>query len=542
MTGQEVSGFDGYVDEGSGWLAEAGQEAPSKSRGAWGRIYALDALRGLAILGMVLSGMVPYFRHTLPAWMYHAQSPPPDHRYQSALTGISWVDVVFPMFLFSLGAAVPLALWPKIQDGASRWRLAWGAVWRGFLLLFFALFEQHLTSGMLTGVYGTAGNLISMAAFVVLFWILVRFPASWPQWMKVPARLLGWAAAIGLLAVVRYPDESGFSIRRYDPILAILANVVVTTSLIWLVFPLRARPRIFVMGLIVAFYLAFALSPWEMGRVEILWLKSLLGERIYDATFWTFNPTYQYYLVITLMGTVAGDILLTWLRRVDAPLSFSIRHSRWRELSTLQCLALGVVTAALCAGVVVGLYLNDWIASCVFAAAVGSIGALLLYGAPARRRVRGNRLLRGQSHVPVLMFQQLFVWGAVCLATGLALWPFQGGIRKDPATLSYLFTTAGLSFMLLIFLAIITEAMHRPGSLFLLIANGQNPMIAYVAGGMVIVPLLNLIQVGGGMSLLTWLNVATPEPWPAFGRALGLTLLVAVFVFIFTRLRIFWRT
>src|SRR5690606_35766035 len=122
-----------------GRLAEAGQEAPSKSRGAWGRIYALDALRGLAILGMVLSGLVPYFRHTLPAWMYHAQSPPPVHRYQSALTGISWVDVVFPMFLFSLGAAVPLALWPKIQDGASRWRLAWGAVWRGFLLLFFAL-------------------------------------------------------------------------------------------------------------------------------------------------------------------------------------------------------------------------------------------------------------------------------------------------------------------------------------------------------------------------------------------------------------------
>lgn len=491
---------------------------------------------------MVLSGMVPYFRNTLPAWMYHAQSPPPDHQYDVNLTGITWVDVVFPMFLFSLGAAVPLALWPRIQDGVSRWRLAWGALWRGLLLLFFALFEQHLTAGVLTEVYGKAGNLISMAAFVVLFWILVRFPESWPQWIKTPVRLLGWAAAIGLLVVVRYPDESGFSIRRYDPILAILANVVVTTSVIWLLFPLRTRPRVFILGLMVIFYLAHILAPWEVGKVDIVWLKTLLGERIYDATFWSFNPIYQHYLVITLMGTVAGDILLTWLRPVNAPLSFSIRHSRWRELSTLQCLLLGVVTVALCAGVVVGLYLNDWVSTCGFAAAVVGIGSLLLYGAPARRRVRGNRLLRGQSHVPVLMFQQLFLWGAVCLAIGLALWPFQGGIRKDPATLSYLFTTAGLSFMLLIFLAIVTEAMHRPASLFLLIANGQNPMIAYVAGGMVVVPLLNLIPVGGGMSLLTWLNVVTPEPWPAFGRALGLTLLVAVFVFMFTRLRIFWRT
>ncbi len=35
------------------------------------RLGALDALRGLAILLMVLSGMGPY--GILPAWMYHAQ-------------------------------------------------------------------------------------------------------------------------------------------------------------------------------------------------------------------------------------------------------------------------------------------------------------------------------------------------------------------------------------------------------------------------------------------------------------------------------------
>ena len=38
--------------------------------GARGRAYALDALRGLAILGMILSGQLPFGEKSLPAWMY----------------------------------------------------------------------------------------------------------------------------------------------------------------------------------------------------------------------------------------------------------------------------------------------------------------------------------------------------------------------------------------------------------------------------------------------------------------------------------------
>ncbi|HLO52557.1 MAG TPA: DUF5009 domain-containing protein, partial [Kamptonema sp.] len=38
------------------------------------RADALDALRGIAVLAMVLSGTIA--RKTLPAWMYHAQEPP----------------------------------------------------------------------------------------------------------------------------------------------------------------------------------------------------------------------------------------------------------------------------------------------------------------------------------------------------------------------------------------------------------------------------------------------------------------------------------
>lgn len=65
------------------------------------RAYALDALRGYAIITMVLSATVAW--NSLPGWMYHAQTPPPSRAFDASLSGITWVDLVFPFFLFAMG-------------------------------------------------------------------------------------------------------------------------------------------------------------------------------------------------------------------------------------------------------------------------------------------------------------------------------------------------------------------------------------------------------------------------------------------------------
>src|ERR1700743_2880898 len=98
------------------------------------RFFALDALRGLAILAMLLSGQLPFGANDLPSWMYHAQEPPPAHEWIGTLSGIAWVDLVFPFFLFSMGAAFPFALSRRMSDGRSVWRAALFILERGFLL------------------------------------------------------------------------------------------------------------------------------------------------------------------------------------------------------------------------------------------------------------------------------------------------------------------------------------------------------------------------------------------------------------------------
>ena len=62
------------------------------------RAYAVDILRGLAIVGMVLSGYIAW-NPDLPAWLFHAQLPPPSFVFDASVAGITWVDLVSPFFL-----------------------------------------------------------------------------------------------------------------------------------------------------------------------------------------------------------------------------------------------------------------------------------------------------------------------------------------------------------------------------------------------------------------------------------------------------------
>ena len=82
------------------------------------RASSLDALRGYAILTMVLSGSVAW--GVLPGWMYNAQvGPRSNFVFDGSIYGITWVDLVFPFFLFAMGAAFPFSIGNKYRKGSS---------------------------------------------------------------------------------------------------------------------------------------------------------------------------------------------------------------------------------------------------------------------------------------------------------------------------------------------------------------------------------------------------------------------------------------
>src|SRR5688572_21053119 len=96
------------------------------------RALAIDVFRGLTILVMIFVNDVASVRE-LPQWMMHM---PPGR------SGMTFVDVVFPAFLFIVGMAIPLAIDRRLDEGQPPIRLlghvarrALALVWIGLVIM-----------------------------------------------------------------------------------------------------------------------------------------------------------------------------------------------------------------------------------------------------------------------------------------------------------------------------------------------------------------------------------------------------------------------
>ena len=136
----------------------------------------------------------------------------------------------------------------------------------------------------------------------------------------------------------------------------------------------------------------------------------------------------------------------------------------------------------------------------------------------------------------IKLWRELFTAGAFLVILGLCFEPFQGGIKKDPATFGYLFLTSGLAFMALLFLSIVCDYFRCVKSTRFLVMSGQNPMIAYVVGDLLIMPLANILGIA---SLLSYFQ---QNAWLGFLQGAILTSLAVLVTMFFTKIKWFWRT
>ena len=474
------------------------------------RAYALDALRGLAILGMVLSGQLPFGANSLPAWMYHAQVPPPEHKWIGTLPGITWVDLVFPFFLFALGAAIPLALGRRLEQGGPKWKAGLFIIERGLLLGFFALYVQAIRPFVISEHPSATTWLVGLLGFALLSPVLTRLPGSWPAGWRWGIRIGGWAGAAALLALLRYPDGSGFSLERSDIIIIVLANMAVFGSFVWWLTRGKLLLRLGVLGVLIAIRLSNMPHPIG-GWVSDIWAWSPVP--------WIYRLYYLQYLFIVVPGTIAGDLLLQWLAGGAGNVaSNSCDKPAW---SPLRYTAIAGLMLGMTVVLVAGLKARWLVPTSLAAFALCGFGWWLL-SKPVTATER--------------LFRALFNWAIYWLVLGLFFEPYEGGIKKDRATMSYYFVTGGCAICVLIALSILVDVFRRRRGVQLLVENGQNPMIAYAGINNLVLPVLALI---GANKVLAVLDAT---PWLGFVRAAIITLLLALSVSAFTKLKVFWRT
>lgn len=603
------------------------------------RAHALDALRGYAIITMVLSAMEAF--SVLPRWMYHAQVPPPDHVFDPTIYGITWVDIIFPFFLFSMGAAIPLSLGRQHAKGESIMKLTWKTVQRWGKLTFFAIFIIHAFPFMLG--YEQEWMRYAMPIFFFILLCLMFMPNPFGL-SPYKARAITWSAylvAVGFMLLQPYAGGAPFRLTDSDCIMLILANVSLTGSIIYLLtigHPLR---RLALLPFLVALFMAaHTANSWPALLIHTSWLP------------WLYLPAYQEYLLIIIPGTVAGEWIAQWLEKMKAndmskglvdnyqkkneavlengnplkggrgavlengnkvkndekavlekgnPLKgrreavlengngvkndekvvlenenkVRTRSEEMKEKENALALPVALLSLALIVVNVVLLFGRHLVANLVATMVLTALTAWLLRsrcevdttGVEAAKQRAALKDASSQNAAkqevssreassqeaakqevynqkcssipasPTLHFwQRLSSAGAYLLLLGLCLESYEGGIRKDDVTLSYLFVTCGLAFYALLLLTVVCDHWHVRWLCAPLEMVGKNPMVAYVSASMVIIPVLILTQ------LYPYIDALSSQPLTGFLKGVLLTALCMALTAWFTHKRWFWKT
>lgn len=618
------------------------------------RAHALDALRGYAIITMVLSAMEAF--SVLPRWMYHAQVPPPDHVFDPTIYGITWVDIIFPFFLFSMGAAIPLSLGRQHAKGESMMKLTWKTVQRWVKLTFFAIFIIHAFPFMLG--YEQEWMRYAMPIFFFILLCLMFMPNPFGL-SPYKARAITWSAylvAVGFMLLQPYAGGAPFRLTDSDCIMLILANVSLTGSIIYLLtigHPLR---RLALLPFLVALFMAaHTANSWPALLIHTSWLP------------WLYLPVYQEYLLIIIPGTVAGEWIAQWLEKMKAndtskglvdnyqkkneavlengnPLKSSrgavlengnkvkndekvvlenvnplkggrgavlengngvkndekvvlenenkvrTRSEEMKDKENALALPVALLSLALIIVNVVLLFGRHLVANLVATMVLTALTAWLLRsrreagttGVEAAKQRAASKDASSQNAAkqevsnreassqeaaerevssreassqeaakqevynqkcssipasPTLHFwQRLSSAGAYLLLLGLCLESYEGGIRKDDVTLSYLFVTCGLAFYALLLLTVVCDHWHVRWLCAPLEMVGKNPMVAYVSASMVIIPVLILTHI------YPYIDALSSQPLTGFLKGVLLTALCMALTAWFTHKRWFWKT
>jgi hypothetical protein len=282
----------------------------------------------------------------LPWWMDHSFNDRAAH-----LLHVAWLDLISPMFMFIMGAAIPLAVASRLSRGMSAWKLAghilvraglliwigtvihpywfrhadtFGSVNRealgGFWYLFFWLFPVGQKS-LLVGAWYFWGFVFPVALLAT--WPLTRSAIRWRQ-------ILGWAIRVVAVAYLLWAsflmktgpmavDGAVCGVFRggYNPkpgvfasyimergvfpasILGYLGFAYLEVGLLWLV--IRNR-RILKWGV-----LAVLLALMVHLQYENAFLAGWLGSVV---SYLDIGARFGYYGSMVLAGALAGELFL----------------------------------------------------------------------------------------------------------------------------------------------------------------------------------------------------------------------------------------
>jgi len=230
------------------------------------RIRSIDVFRGFTILVMIFVNDVSGVSG-IPGWMKHK---PAD------ADAMTFVDVVFPAFLFIVGMSIPFAINKRLAKGDDFWKLQSHIIWRVVGLLILGVFMVNGEGG-----YNESAMGMSIAAWSLLFYlcaILVWNVYTFKN--KKWKYLLQGVGAIGLLLLAwtyRGGDDGSEGIKpRWWGILGLIGWSYLYGCIIYQLFRGKVWPLLFAIAICITWY-CIGRSGIAKGSAVLEWMSSTSG-------------------------------------------------------------------------------------------------------------------------------------------------------------------------------------------------------------------------------------------------------------------------
>ncbi len=238
------------------------------------RIQSIDVFRGLTIFIMIFVNDLASVKG-IPQWMEHMPAE---------ADGMTFVDVVFPAFLFIVGMAIPFAINKRIKKGDH-----WFQIWKHILIRTAALLILGI---MMVNISGLNSAEVGMSHSVWMLLVFIGAILVWNQYPKVEGRnkiifnslqYVGIILLIYLAAIYRSgePGNLGWFQTKWWGILGLIGWAYFFSSAVYIIF--RKHPA-GIIGMFIIFITLYlgdksgALGNYYTQNIkDYFWLGGHIG-------------------------------------------------------------------------------------------------------------------------------------------------------------------------------------------------------------------------------------------------------------------------
>jgi len=259
------------------------------------RIVSVDVLRGLTMWMMVFVNDLAGVR-SAPAWMKHVSA---------STDGMTFVDLVFPAFLFVMGMSIPLALGKRLFSPAKRIRAWFHVTVRTLSLLVIGVLMVNSPG---REAMGWPSGLWKLLVFACFFLGWHSIPAATPGRVYL-SRILRACGFLGLaiLAAMFRNSDGGWLAIQWWGILGIIGWAYLIATVVFALTGGRHTPLVGSFAILLLVYVA-------------------MRERLFMLPFVN-GGTIGAHPAIAVAGVIAGTLLTSGKRSSPAVIRWALVYT-----------------------------------------------------------------------------------------------------------------------------------------------------------------------------------------------------------------------